>query len=468
MASFVEDLWSSIFTAGPTPTLLLATNVSFAALQTLLLVLLLATSSIHFIFLSIISGALWYSINWFAQELNRTQAQTAGQDHPEASPGEATQTEAKARGTPDVADSDTETEGLVDRKSAQAPSQPASASTTLQVPGTASEVRKRLSVSGESSGYASTDSEWEKVDDNSGNWALSIPLDHYALDGEVLQPGINLNLHNPHLAGLLNAPSLFGELGEMQHQASSLTDTWKWMISQLQSYPRAFARDAETLFIHKNLCPDPSLRKTRATLGVCALNACLSEENQPVLFQILDAEVVDLLQRPLNTTLAEDLFSLQTMVLFQIIRLFHGHPRQQAIADQQATPLKAWALKLLQRADTELPDPGLTWEDWILKESTRRTVMLAFMLYAADSVQRHGVCLELPTLGVLPVSTNFAFWHSRSLYLENIGREKTLKYGDFTTVWLASPPRKLDEFERLLLTACKGLEQVNAHSLNAP
>ncbi|KAL4882529.1 ER protein Pkr1-domain-containing protein [Aspergillus karnatakaensis] len=172
MASFMEDLWSSIFTAGPTPTLLLATNVTFAVLQILLLVLLLATYSIHFVILSILSGSLWYSINWFAQELKQTQAEARRQGSPsETAPGEATQTDVKARSpeTPDGAESDTETESLVDRKSARAPGsapQSLTASTTLEVPGSASEVRKRLSVSGESSGYTSTDSEWEKVDDS--------------------------------------------------------------------------------------------------------------------------------------------------------------------------------------------------------------------------------------------------------------------------------------------------------------
>ncbi|KAL4909216.1 hypothetical protein BDW74DRAFT_78885 [Aspergillus multicolor] len=172
MASFMEDLWSSIFTAGPTPTLLLATNATFAALQTLLFVLLLATYSIHFAILSIISGALWYSINWFAQELKQAQAQTARQETPSEKTLNATSTDANTRETTDGADSDTETEGAASRKGVHTPSsatQSAAASTTLQVPDSTSEVRKRLSVSGESSGYTSTDSEWEKVDDNAGN-----------------------------------------------------------------------------------------------------------------------------------------------------------------------------------------------------------------------------------------------------------------------------------------------------------
>ena len=72
--NFLVALWSSVFTPGPTPPLLLATNVTFGALQFILFALLLATYSVHFFALSLISGALWWSINWFASELRASEA----------------------------------------------------------------------------------------------------------------------------------------------------------------------------------------------------------------------------------------------------------------------------------------------------------------------------------------------------------------------------------------------------------
>jgi hypothetical protein len=69
MATFFTDLMTSIFTPGPTSSLLLATNVSFAALQVTFLGLLIATFSIHFVVLSVLSGSLWWGINWFVAEL---------------------------------------------------------------------------------------------------------------------------------------------------------------------------------------------------------------------------------------------------------------------------------------------------------------------------------------------------------------------------------------------------------------
>ena len=72
-AQFLQDLWESIFTPGPTASILKATNVSFASLQLVLFVLLIATYSIHFLMLSLISAGLWWAINWFAAELKASQ-----------------------------------------------------------------------------------------------------------------------------------------------------------------------------------------------------------------------------------------------------------------------------------------------------------------------------------------------------------------------------------------------------------
>lgn len=69
VATFFTDLMNSIFVPGPTQSLIVATNASFACLQVVLLVLLIATYSIHFLILSFLCGGLWWSINWFVAEL---------------------------------------------------------------------------------------------------------------------------------------------------------------------------------------------------------------------------------------------------------------------------------------------------------------------------------------------------------------------------------------------------------------
>lgn len=164
MASFMEDLWASVFTPGPTPTLLIATNVSFAALQLVLFVLLIATKSIHFVALSLLSAGLWYSINWFAKEVRIAQQIQEAEKKKQAGsePGSEKQQE---KGSKSVdGDSDTETESITALKaSTSAVATGSAAPDTLQP--VARESKKRPSFGGDSSGYASTDSDWEKVGD---------------------------------------------------------------------------------------------------------------------------------------------------------------------------------------------------------------------------------------------------------------------------------------------------------------
>ncbi|KAJ4396782.1 SMK killer toxin resistance protein [Gnomoniopsis smithogilvyi] len=158
MSQFVQDLWESIFTPGPTPSLLIATNVTFAALQLVLGVLLLATYSIHFVILSVLSAGLWYAINWFAREL---QANHDAELKEQARA--ARQTAAKV----DLQTSDsegTEVESFLTRtKTKGQPSVTASKEVEIQEPA-AGEVKQRgLPASQGSKSSVSTEDEWEKV-----------------------------------------------------------------------------------------------------------------------------------------------------------------------------------------------------------------------------------------------------------------------------------------------------------------
>ena len=91
------------------------------------------------------------------------QAQEAEKEKQESERGDA-----KTRKSPAVgesADSDTETEALDVKKTDDKSSAVATGSVTSGLLPTARDPKKRPSTGGEGSGYGSTDSEWEKVDD---------------------------------------------------------------------------------------------------------------------------------------------------------------------------------------------------------------------------------------------------------------------------------------------------------------
>ena len=169
MSSFLTSLWESIFTPGPTPTLLIATNASFACLQVVLLALLLATYSVHFVVLSFLCAGLWWSINWFVVELQASNVQEA-RVHAEGHNAESEREDmARPEGKGSAAgdDEDTETEGATPAPEKRKIQSATAVTTTARLrPEDLDATKKRRSGGGlsESEGSVSTDSEWEKVD----------------------------------------------------------------------------------------------------------------------------------------------------------------------------------------------------------------------------------------------------------------------------------------------------------------
>ncbi|KAK4549123.1 hypothetical protein LTR36_007580 [Oleoguttula mirabilis] len=194
MANFMEDLWGSVFAAGPTPTLLIATNATFAALQLVLGALFIATYSIHFAILSVLCVGLWFSINWFANELRQAQGKEEEAERLRKQRKATTKADNDWKGgVGDSADDegeDTETEGQgMQESGTSAVNEPAAeeeqqqegvsnavkppghyetggASTGLQAGGSVVAPRQRRAEVGDRSGEvsSSTDSEWEKVE----------------------------------------------------------------------------------------------------------------------------------------------------------------------------------------------------------------------------------------------------------------------------------------------------------------
>jgi len=203
MSTFFTNLWNSIFTPGPTPTLLIATNATFAALQLLLFALLVATYSVHFVVLSGLTAGLWWAINWFAGELRaaqekeeearrirgaRKEKEKAGSEGEGMDSGDDTEVDAeveeKSKSKPEAGAgpvTTAQTAGLQEkpvpkpqgqaeeRKKSPTPIQSSSgpagvittgASTSLEP--LVDDALKKRSV-GDSTGELSTDSEWEKV-----------------------------------------------------------------------------------------------------------------------------------------------------------------------------------------------------------------------------------------------------------------------------------------------------------------
>ncbi|KAH6989714.1 hypothetical protein BKA56DRAFT_475399 [Ilyonectria sp. MPI-CAGE-AT-0026] len=252
-----------------------------------------------------------------------------------------------------------------------------------------------------------------------------------------------------------------GDLGQIRGTPGNLGDLppvgglqfWDSILDHMRNYPREFAQGAENTFIHKALFADSFPRPLRAAWTICAGCVSINDRNRKMLFQALDAELSELItpSTPVVTsTLLEDLVWLQAVLLYQLIRFFFGGIEERNTAERQEFIIRSYGLRLLQRANVELANAERTWENWVLAESVRRTVFIAFKLYTMYSYLRYRVCNQYGALKALPVSTKLGSWESRDAYNQYSDMDETIAYGETKLFWLVPPENKTGNFEELL------------------
>ncbi|KAL6245746.1 hypothetical protein RBB50_006899 [Rhinocladiella similis] len=256
-------------------------------------------------------------------------------------------------------------------------------------------------------------------------------------------------------------PNLLGELGDVQPWHGNI-ESWQWVVEQLQNCPGRFAKTAENVFIHRSMYCLQSPPAIRAAFKICTASQMVTPATKAMFTSSLEDEVNALLNDPRMKDLSEGLARLQAMVLYQILRFCFGDLKQKIAAEQQKGVTNAWALQLLQQMHTDLAD-SRTLEHLRLAESVRRTVTITFLFHALDSVFKYGVCTELPTLALIPIGIDSEIWDSSDVLcaVSAEGNLGTMKYGEWTSMWVACSPRpKLDAFQRMLMVACKGKAKV--------
>ncbi|KAK1574781.1 uncharacterized protein LY79DRAFT_523222 [Colletotrichum navitas] len=251
-------------------------------------------------------------------------------------------------------------------------------------------------------------------------------------------------------------PRTLGMLGNSQQMLSPADSRWDFY--QFRESPRTFAEQAKTMFIHPGLFHSTLPLPLRTAFGICAGAISMNEHTRKVLFKVIAAEVSGMLSLTVGITLLGNLARLQATVLYQMIRFFKGGLEERVLAERQEFVVRCYALKLLQRADHELPAVQPRWEAWVLAESIRRTAVVAFKQYSLYWIFKYGTCIERRGLFMLPVSTKPYAWASRKIYLRHEDRDHTTTYGEFRNTWAAAPRDDVDEFEKMLLMSCNGME----------
>ncbi|KAE8387941.1 hypothetical protein BDV23DRAFT_160024 [Aspergillus alliaceus] len=221
-----------------------------------------------------------------------------------------------------------------------------------------------------------------------------------------------------------------------------------------------FASSRKTPFIHHRLYDAYLPDAIQDAFTVSTAYRAKTPETEDMVFRILESKAASLVKQDHQTsTLQTLLAAVQALMLFHIIQLFDGDVRQRSVAEQNMNTLRLWSLQLQAQA-RDLP-PALTWQDWIIAESARRTVILFMMMESLYSVLKTGLCSNVRALSMLPFTSGTVLWdvHTSASWLvesDHLGKD-TVLYGDFARAWQEGQvPGQLDGFQKLLLIPCMG------------
>ncbi|KAL3478295.1 hypothetical protein BJX99DRAFT_224605 [Aspergillus californicus] len=243
---------------------------------------------------------------------------------------------------------------------------------------------------------------------------------------------------------------------------------------KLAGVPKTFSQQGQTMFIHRILVQDRIPPALQDALGACALYCLKNTDNQVLVFRNLERRRQQLIANidPLLATKTDLLEALQALILYQIMSLFDGDIRLRAQAEADEPILLMWANHLMLRTRQVQPPsapaeaqylPGSTftdWRRWLIEESSRRTVITAFMLKGVYSFLKLGRD-TVPDLR-MSFTAQAALWNSQS----EISWRRAQSEREWLEVWVThwdeavvkAKPGDLEELGILIMVMLKGIE----------
>ncbi|GLB02016.1 hypothetical protein AtubIFM57258_000429 [Aspergillus tubingensis] len=247
----------------------------------------------------------------------------------------------------------------------------------------------------------------------------------------------------------------------------------------LKQAPKMMVLESQTPWCHRQLYKDGMPRSMQDALACCALYMARNDINAPVILSSFKTRIDDLCASPPPSTPLEALAHTQSLILYQIMRLFDGDINARLCAEPFIPMLETSAFNLLNYIyfPAAEPDPALTapmdvvmqsWDEWVYQESARRTALFTFYLvqiYRLVTGENNLTCdgrlglnhswyLSAP-LWNAQTSFDFAVaWNEHQHFV--------VCNADFGHVLDCARPSDVDVFGRMLLSTLLGIDQAKA------
>jgi hypothetical protein len=238
-----------------------------------------------------------------------------------------------------------------------------------------------------------------------------------------------------------------------------------FVISNLQAFVPSMAYFGTTIFLHKDLYSAQEPTAIQDCVAISALYMTKTARNQHIVASIIASKIATLIAESSTWTLTQHLAAVQSLMIFQVIRLFDPDLKLQEAAEPQNALLELWTAHLWKRASTLPQRFDSNYTSWVFQESLRRTVMMStFVRCAWSCLTCGGLASQVPVVARLPLTEDLQAWNCGSEEDWNMrpvawvaGDNGLISYGDMADDW--SKEKRVEElgsYEKILIGACRG------------
>ncbi|KAH7197613.1 uncharacterized protein B0J16DRAFT_328630 [Fusarium flagelliforme] len=250
-----------------------------------------------------------------------------------------------------------------------------------------------------------------------------------------------------------------------------------YTVDAITNLYRDFAKTRRLPFIHPRLYGSNLPKTLLAAFSAASAYSARTPENKGWVCKLIADMAKDIHREgECASTPGEKLARVQALVVLDSIRMFDGDVTMRATSERELPQFMAWmfALKEIEEelkfgdepATTMLKGPPpQSWEAWLLAESIRRTIVMAFAFVCVTSILKSN---EPPCDIMTP---NFQFTASKYLWEADSSMaffrawqtkpQFPVRNLDFKGIWMHARPEDVDEFTKLMLTAQMGPEAMD-------
>ncbi|KAJ5115183.1 hypothetical protein NUU61_000942 [Penicillium alfredii] len=186
----------------------------------------------------------------------------------------------------------------------------------------------------------------------------------------------------------------------------------QFLVNGMREQPIAFAQSQKTVFIHPDLYTSGLPDSIQELHGLCRLHAKATQKrNTSSLRPLLCQKFADLYRQLSHAATFEELLGCsQALILIKAMIILGEDDDQTPYSEAVSYILAGIAGRLWHQAPIQLPQNLSPRHAWILAESVRRTIIMAFLLRSVYSLKTRKYSVRTPFVDALPFDVRTYLW----------------------------------------------------------